>query len=158
MRPFRAVSSGSLAFLVGVATLAGQEAAAADEPVLPIVGGWEAIEYELASGPRHSIRGRIFFTSDEWQVLFFVMQGDEPLRGSGEGGRYSLEGEELTFEHLFHFSVGDALEGLPASPLTMTARDGEGPLEPSRIELKGDALTLHFPSGNSMSFRRSSAP
>ncbi|MCY3600081.1 MAG: hypothetical protein OXN85_08925 [Gemmatimonadetes bacterium] len=84
------------------------------------------------------------------------MDGDEPRRGSGEGGRYTFDGETLTFEHLHHFSYGRTMAGLPASPLAMTARDGEGPLEPTGVEIDGDALTLRFPSGNSMSFTRSS--
>ena len=119
-------------------------------------GAWTAREYVLATGARHPVRGRIIFTSEDWQVLFFVMDGDEPRRGSGEGGRYTFDGETLTFEHLHHLSVGRTMEGLPASPLTMTARAGDGPLEPTGVEIDGDALTLRFPSGNSMSFIRSS--
>ncbi len=101
---------------------------------------------------------RIMFTADEWQVLFFVMDGEEPLRGSAEGGRYTFDGETLTFEHLHHLSAGEEMEGLPASPLTLTARIGDGPLEPTGVEFDGDALTLLFPSGNTMSFTRSSSP
>ena len=122
-----------------------------------LAGAWAANEYVLASGDRHPVRGRIIFTDGEWQVLFFVMDGDEPRRGSGEGGRYAFDGETLTFEHLHHLSYGRTMAGLPASPLAMTARDGEGPLEPTGVEIDGDALTLRFPSGNSMSFTRSSA-
>ena len=43
-------------------------------------------------------------------------------------------------------------------PLTMTARTGEGPFEPTGVVLDGDRLELHFPSGNTMSFVRSSGP
>ena len=141
----------------GAFGLTGSSAAtSAVRPVLE--GAWQAWEYHLASGESHRVRGRIFFTSDEWQVLFFVMDGDEPRRGSGEGGRYTLDGDELTFEHLFHLSAGEEMEGLAASPLTLTARDGEGPLEPTRVEVRGDGLALHFPSGNTMTFGRSSLP
>ncbi|MDE2945394.1 MAG: hypothetical protein OXT63_14485 [Gemmatimonadota bacterium] len=122
-----------------------------------LAGAWAANEYVLSSGDRHPVRGRIIFTDGEWQVLFFVMDGDAPRRGSGEGGRYTFDGETLTFEHLHHLSYGRTMAGLPASPLTMTARDGAGPLEPTGVEIDGDALTLRFPSGNSMSFTRSSA-
>ena len=122
-----------------------------------LAGAWAANEYVLSSGARHAVRGRIVFTDSEWQVLFFVMEGDEPRRGSGEGGRYTFDGETLTFEHLHHLSYGRTMAGLPASPLAMTARDGEGPFEPTAVEVDGDALTLRFPSGNSMSFTRSSA-
>ena len=75
----------------------------------------------------------------EWQVLFFVMDGDEPKRGSGEGGRYTFDGERLTFEHLHTSPTAARWRGLPASPLAMTARDGEGPLEPTGVEIDGDA-------------------
>ena len=121
-----------------------------------LTGAWAANEYVLASGARHPVRGRILFTDGEWQVLFFVMAGDEPKRGSGEGGRYTFDGETLTFEHLHHLSYGRTMAGLPASPLAMTARDRDGPFEPTGVEVDGDALTLRFPSGNSMSFTRSS--
>ena len=119
-------------------------------------GAWAAREYVLATGARHPVRGRIIFTSEDWQVLFFVMDGDEPRRGSGEGGRYTFDGETLTFEHLHHLSYGRTMAGLPANPLTMAARAGDGPLEPTGVEIDGDALTLRFPSGNSMSFIRGS--
>lgn len=152
---------GSSACLAGL--LAGTAHVPAPPPEMPLApqadaleGAWAAREYVLATGARHPVRGRIIFTSEEWQVLFFVMEGDEPRRGSGEGGRYTFDGETLTFEHLHHLSVGRTMEGLPASPLTMTARDGSGPLEPTGVEISGDELTLRFPSGNSMSFLRTS--
>ncbi|WP_420632993.1 hypothetical protein [Candidatus Palauibacter sp.] len=156
----------SVVTLVGSATcLAGLVAGIATFPAPPgdttllrqddaLAGAWAAREYVLATGARHPVRGRIIFTDGEWQVLFFVMDGEEPKRGSGEGGRYTFDGETLTFEHLHHLSVGRTMEGLPASPLTMTARAGDGPLEPTRVDIEGDALTLRFPSGNAMSFVR----
>ena len=147
---------GSWLCLAGI--VAGLAAFRPHTPTASLQGSWMAREYALAGGPRHEVRGRIFFTADEWQVLFFVMDGDEPRRGSGEGGRYTFDGETLTFEHLHHLSAGEEMEGLPASPLTLTARDGEGPLEPTGVELDDDALTLRFPTGNSMSFTRSSPP
>lgn len=152
-------SALGLAVLAG--SLVGSPPRNAERPLSPradaLAGAWAANEYVLSGGARHPVRGRIVFTDDEWQVLFFVMDGDAPRRGSGEGGRYTFDGETLTFEHLHHLSYGRTMAGLPASPLTMTARDGEGPLEPTGVEIDGDALTLRFPSGNSMSFTRSSA-
>lgn len=147
---------GSWLCLAGV--VAGLAAFKPHTPAASLEGAWMARGYAIAGGPRHEVRGRIFFTADEWQVLFFVMDGDEPRRGSGEGGRYTFDGETLTFEHLHHLSAGEAMDGLPASPLTLTARAGDGPLEPTGVELDGDALTLLFPTGNSMSFIRSPAP
>ncbi len=137
---------------LGLSILATSLNAQAASPV----GVWTGERYELADGAQHPIRGQIFFTENSWQVLFFVMDGDEVRRGSAEGGRYTLEGEQLVFEHLYHFSTGEEMQGLPASPLRLTAREGDGPLEPTGLEVAGDILTLHFPSGNRMRFRRGS--
>ena len=123
----------------------------------PILGSWEARSYDLASGPRHDVEGLIFFAEQDWMVLFFVMDEGEPKRGSAEGGRYELEGESLTFFHSYNFSHGEAMEGLEEQGLRMVVREiSDAPDEPCRIELDGDSLTIRFPSGNSMSFRRSS--
>lgn len=141
--------------LAGSWPLSAQAAPPASADVR-ITGAWEPLSYSLQDGPRHSVRGRIFFTDSEWLVLFFVMEGDEPRRGSGEGGGYTLEGDRLVFTHLFHLSAGQEMGGLPESPLRMEARRSEGPAEPTRVEVAGDRMTLYFPSGNSMEFRRSS--
>ena len=121
-----------------------------------IRGAWTAETYALADGTRHTVHGRIFFTDSEWQVLFFVMEGDDPRRGSGEGGTYTLDGDRLVFTHLFNLSAGEAVAGLPESPLRMEVRHDDGPAEPTRIEIERDRLVIHFPSGNSMEFRRTS--
>ena len=119
-------------------------------------GVWHAQTYELATGGAHDLRGQIFFARDSWQVLFFVMEGDEARRGSAEGGTYVLNDDGLVFTHLYNLSTGGEMEGLPESPLRMIARVGEGPQEPTRYEITGDELVLHFPSGNRMRFQRGS--
>ena len=121
-----------------------------------IEGAWAVQRYLLAGGAEHEARGRIFFAERDWQVLFFVMDEEGVARrGSAEGGGYTLEGNRLVFTHEFNLSGGEAMEGLPAADFSMTVRDEEGAvLEPTTIELEGDALTLHFPSGNRMTFRR----
>jgi len=121
-----------------------------------IEGAWTAQRYLLAGGADHEVRGRIFFAEQDWQVLFFVMDEEGVARrGSAEGGGYALEGDRLLFTHEFNLSGGHAMEGLPAADFSMTVRDEEGALlEPTTIELDGDALTLRFPSGNRMTFRR----
>jgi hypothetical protein len=130
------------------------DASAQDEAIR---GSWHAREYVLAAGATHEVRGQIHFSQSDWLVLFFVMDGESPVRGSAEGGRYRLAGEELTFEHLHNFSVGEALDGLPGSPLRLETRGGDGPLEPARVRVEDDTLTLFFPSGNRMTFARGSA-
>ncbi len=87
-------------------------------------GAWAAETYVLKDGTSHSVTGRIFFTSTEWTVLFFVMgEAGKPSRGSAEGGTYSLRGDRLVFSHLFNFSAGDELPGLPAAPMQMISRE-----------------------------------
>ena len=151
--------------MVGAALLAPGEAAAQQRRAergerarqrAPLEGAWAAQRYLLAGGEEHEVRGRIFFAGHDWQVLFFVMDGEGVARrGSSEGGRYTLEGDRLTFIHEFNLSGGEAMAGLPAADFSMTVRDAEGALlEPTTVELEGDALTLHFPSGNRMTFRR----
>jgi len=119
-------------------------------------GVWNARSYQLATGGAHDLRGQIFFTKQSWQVLFFVMEGEEARRGSAEGGSYVLSDEGLVFTHLYNLSTGDEMEGLPESPLRMVARVGEGPQEPTRYEIMDDELVLYFPSGNRMRFQRGS--
>lgn len=121
-------------------------------------GAWSAEHYHLAGGVTHPVRGQIFFVDGSWQVLFFVTdETGSPRRGSGEGGTYERTAEGVVFKHLFNLSVGDALPGLEPAPLRMTVRDpDEAALEPTRIDVDGQVLTLHFPSGNRMVFHRSS--
>jgi len=128
------------------------------EPGAPdIRGAWKAERYALADGTTHPVSGRIFFTANEWTVLFFVMDGATPKRGSGEGGTYTLTGDRLVFTHLFNLSAGDAMPGLEPSPLRLVVRGPEGaPTEPCRVELEDATLTIRFPSGNAMTFTRSS--
>jgi len=121
----------------------------------PLAGSWEALEYELADGPTHRVRGRIFFSETDWTVLFFVVDAQgEARRGSAEGGTYTLDGPDLVFTHLYNLSQGAEMEGLPEAELQMTARGGEGPTEPSTIAIDGDQLEIRFPSGNAMRFAR----
>ncbi len=121
-------------------------------------GAWHADTYLLEGGTEHVVEGLIFFTGSDWTVLFFVTDEEgEPQRGSAEGGRYTLDGSRLVFTHQYNLSFGNPVPGLPVAPPTLRIADGaEAATEPCRMELQGDRLTLHFPSGNSMTFRRSS--
>ncbi len=142
------LTGGLLALAVTAAR--GQD----NDPTLE--GVWSAERYVMRAGPTHEVAGRIFFAEGEWTVLFFVMGDDgEPHRGSAEGGTYTLRGEELVFSHLFHLSQGEEMPGLAHSPLRMTVSPAaEAATEPSTIEVLGDRLTIFFPSGNSLVFRR----
>ena len=141
----------------GLASIPSGQAATAPSDIR---GGWQAESYTLKTGERHTVQGRIFFTATEWGVTFFVtLEGQAPQRASAEGGTYTLNGDKLVFSHHYNFSAGSALPGLPASPMRMTMNDRQAaPAEPVTLTLDGERLTIAFPSGNAMTFRRSSRP
>jgi hypothetical protein len=143
--------------LVAVSSLMALVSGSSEEKS-DIRGAWHADTYFLKGGARHPVEGLIFFTDSDWTVLFFVMGEDgRAWRGSGEGGTYALAGDQLVFTHYYHLASGRAMTGLDESPLRMevhSARDAS--TEPCRVEIEYDRMTLYFPSGNRMSFRRSS--
>ncbi len=141
-----------LAFLLSLAAASVAEAQPADA----LEGVWTADRYLLAEGSEHEVRGQIFFTRGHWQVLFFVMdESGVAQRGSGEGGTYQRTADGVVFSHLFHLSIGDPMPGLAAAPLRMVVQAPDGaPLEPTRVDVEGATLTLHFPSGNRMTFTK----
>lgn len=139
--------------------LATQPVAAVTAPSVGqnhIVGAWEAQSYSLSTGEEHSLVGKIFFTATDWQVVFFVLDADGAVkRGSAEGGTYATEGDSLTFMHRFNLSAGDSVPGLPAADLRMTVNESMA-AEAARFAIDRDTLTIFFPSGNEMRFRRTS--
>jgi len=122
----------------------------------PLEGAWTADKYVLAEGSVHPVRGQIFFVDGQWQVLFFVIDGGGVARrGSGEGGTYERTPDGVVFRHLYHLSAGGGMQGLEEAPLRMSVqRPEDATLEPTELTLEGDVLTLHFPSGNRMTFQR----
>lgn len=151
------------AFLVpGAFAAAISQSAAESQPEtgsLDIRGAWKPETYRLQSGPVHVVTGLISFTEKDWSVLFFIVTDEGPRRGSSEGGTYTLEGDKLTFRHLYNLSGGHAVDGFEASDLSMRVRPPDAvdaPAEPCTIKVKDDLLTIFFPSGNQMTFRRSS--
>jgi len=146
-------TAARLALLLGVVLIVAPLEAEGQQN--PLQGAWAADRYLLAGGEDHRVEGRIFFGERDWQVLFFVMEDGAPRRGSAEGGGYTLDGEALVFTHLYNLSVGEPMTGLPAQDLRMIVRsETDAPEEPTRIDVEGTVLTLHFPSGNRMTFRR----
>lgn len=123
-----------------------------------IRGGWQAETYTLKSGERHALKGQIVFTASDWSVTFLITpEGQAPQRASAEGGTYTLDGAKLNLRHMYNFSAGGVLPGLVASPLRMTVNEATAtPLEPCTVRVDGQRLTLAFPSGNTMSFLKSS--
>jgi len=125
----------------------------------PIEGAWMASHYVLASGDTHHLRGRNFFTADEWTVVFFVLdEGGTPRRASAEGGTYFVADNVVTFRHEYNFSRGDEIAGMAKSALRMEVMDrGLAAEEPTPFAVEGPTLSLFFPSGNKMTFVRSGA-
>jgi hypothetical protein len=143
-----------LNLLVGLWALGAMGLAAADSPLR---GTWRPDTYILKDGSRHPLAGIVTFTDREWTFLVFVMDNGEPRRAEGEGGTYTLKGEDIVFHHEFLLTVGHALGSLPESPLRMQVTDTAGAsTTPARVTVEGDRLTVHFgPSGNAMTFERS---
>ena len=145
-------------FMLAALLLLGAVPLAAAEPP-ELRGSWRPESYRLKSGPVHEVTGLITFTEKDWSVLFFIVTDEGPRRGSGEGGTYTLDGNKLVFSHLYNLSGGHAVEGFAASDLSMRVRStdaDDAPAEPCTIEIAEDLLTINFPSGNLMTFRRSS--
>jgi len=132
---------------------------AGTSPGVDLRGAWHAQTYTLKDGTRHPVRGSILFTERDWSVVFLVApDGKKPVRGSGEAGTYRLEGNRLVFAHRYNLGGGQAVEGLPASPLEMNLHgEKDAPEEACTVEVVGAALTIRFPSGNAMTFERARA-
>lgn len=137
-------------------TLAGAPRGAVAVEASRLEGAWTPELYVLRDGTELAVTGLIFFTEREWTVLFFVVDEDgRPRRGSGEGGTYTLEGERLTFVHHYHLSAGEPVGGLPEAPLRMSVTSGaDATSEPCRVEVGERTMTIYFPTGNEMRFRR----
>lgn len=126
-----------------------------DPSATDLDGAWRADRYELAEGGSHPLAGHILFVDGEWNVLFYVLDGaDEPVRFSAEGGTFTRNGNDLIFTHLYYAAKGEAVTGLTEAPFEMRVNRGEPVVEPSSATVEGDRLTLHFPSGNRMTFNR----
>jgi hypothetical protein len=123
---------------------------------LDLRGAWDVNEYVMKDGTKHATKGHILFAGTDWTVLFFIINArGEVNRGSAEGGTYTLKGNDLVLRHHYNLSVGKAMQGLPESPLRMDVIDAEhASTEPTKAELAGDRLTICFPSGNKMVFKR----
>lgn len=127
-----------------------------NNPDTRLQGAWETQKYQLKEGSQFEVQGHIFFSQKDWTVLFFVMdETGQPKRGSAEGGRYVLNGDSLEFKHRYNLSGGDAVGSLPESPFRMEIRSKEdSSSENCTIKIIQDQLTIYFPSGNLMTFRR----
>ncbi len=123
-----------------------------------IQGAWKPETYLLKDQSQLQVDGLIFFTETDWAVLFFVLdENDTPQKGSGEGGTYTLNKNQLVFTHSYHLSGGNSVGNLSASPLKIEIKNAAvAATENCTIELNNDQLLIYFPSGNSMTFKRNS--
>lgn len=115
-------------------------------------GAWQLQSYLLKNGARRDVEGLLLFTESSWSVVFFILDGATPERGSAEAGAYTLEGDRLIFFHRYNLSGGKSIEHVPGqSPIRMTARSkGEAVEEVCRVEMQDKGLTIYFPSGNQL--------
>lgn len=123
-------------------------------------GAWRADSYVLKSGEEHHVEGLMIFSESEWSVTYFVKDDDgKPQRGAGEGGPYTLDGDELVLTRDYLVIAGNELKELAPIPLRFDIPAMKEPVvEPCTIELSDERLVIEFPSGNKMGFRRSSGP
>jgi hypothetical protein len=122
----------------------------------PLVGGWKADHYFLKDGSSYPLLGQILFTRNNWTVLFIVVKDGKPQRGSGEGGDYTVDGNKVVFIHHYVASTGaPAIAGLKEQ--ASRALEWEpSHAENSTFDIQGDRLTLFMPSGNRLTWTRSS--
>ncbi len=111
-----------------------------------IEGAWQLESYARADTTT-AVKGVLLLTGGQWSTLYFVAQAAAgQYWGSGESGRYALQGDRLTFYHRYTFQGGGD------KPL-VTNLDSQV-VEECRIEASGDQLTIHFPSGSVIRCRR----
>ena len=143
---------GALALVVsvGAATVSAND----------IRGAWRADSYVLKSGEVHNVEGLMIFSESEWSVTYFVTDDDgQPQRGAGEGGPYTLDGDELVLTRDYLVIAGDELKELRPIPLRFDVPAVKDPVvEVCRLAFEEDRIIIEFPSGNKMGFRRSSGP
>lgn len=123
-------------------------------------GAWRADSYVLKSGEVHDVEGLMIFSESEWSVVYFVKDDDgTPQRGAGEGGPYTLDGDELVLTRDYLVIAGNEIKELGEIPLRFDIPAVKDPVvEECIVELEGDRIIIEFPSGNKMGFRRSSGP
>lgn len=121
-------------------------------------GAWEPREYVLRDGAAHALQGLMIFGSTEWSTLFFLGPAGEPVWGVGLGGSYRLDGDRLALTHRYALSTGDPPAGVPPVSRLAARAAADAAVEECRVRVEDDRLSLSFPSGNRMTYRRVSRP
>ncbi len=121
-------------------------------------GAWQVDSYVLADGSEHRVDGLMLFSETDWVVVYFVKDDDgQPRRGAGEGGPYTLDGDRLVLMRDYLTIAGEEIGTLPEIPLRFDIPGvTDQVVEDCRLEVGDGRITIQFPSGNRMGFRRSS--
>jgi len=110
-----------------------------------VAGAWQLESY-AHDGVTTAVSGVLLLTDGQWATLYFVPQSTPgQYWGSGESGRYKLDGDRLTFYHQYTFQGGGE------RPVRMELNSQV--VEECRIELS-EVLTIYFPSGSIIRCRR----
>jgi hypothetical protein len=148
-----------MALAITAVGIHGVRAAESASPALagnPLIGGWKADHYYLKDGSNYPLLGQILFTRKNWTVLFIVVKDGMPQRGSGEGGDYTVDGNKVVFVHYYIVSTpAPAIAGLTEQPLRAMEWD-KSRVEASTFDVQGDRMTLFMPSGNRLTWTRTS--
>ena len=141
---------------VGIDGVRADESASPALAGNPLIGGWKADHYYLKDGSSYPLLGQILFTRKNWTVLFIVVKDGKPQRGSGEGGDYTVDGNKVVFIHHYIASTpAPAIAGLTEQPLRAMEWD-KLVVEASTFDVQGDRMTLFMPSGNRLTWTRTS--
>jgi hypothetical protein len=115
------------------------------EITVPIEGAWQLESY-ARNGISTAVQGVLLLTAGRWSTLYFVPQSSGQYWGSGESGRFTLNGDRLTFFHQHTFQGGGE------KPILIELNSQV--VEECRIEASPDLLTIYFPSGSVIRCRR----
>lgn len=109
-----------------------------------VEGVWTTETY-VVGGKETSVDGVLFLTRGQWSTLYFV-PGEQGPWASAEAGRFTCDGQTLTFHHRLVFQGGG---GRSLQIDQHAARE-----ERCRVTCADDRLTIDFPSGNTLHLRR----
>jgi len=89
-------------------------------------------------------------------VIYIAVKDGKTQRGCGEGGDYTVEGNQVTFIHYYiTCTPAQAITGLKEQTLEAKKWDKDL-VEPSAFAVQEDHTTLFMPSGNRLTRTRAS--
>jgi len=106
-----------------------------------LIGVWDTHTY-VVEGKSHALDGIIIFTENYFAgTAYSSFSGGEMDDSNANAGTYTIDGNKLTFQQQvqIHIRPGDEKE-----PIFY----GKDVPEEATFEVKGDNLTIYFPSGS----------